>query len=107
MPTARFGSAELSIEERGNGYLIEILTENPVGDVATLITPGNWLIVTIADTLLDTASVAGYRSAMVDSTLAHRFGTATQFSLRFMKPISSAEILREARRRNILISVFF
>ncbi|HEX9615710.1 MAG TPA: hypothetical protein VGA55_09380 [Bacteroidota bacterium] len=106
-PSAKFSPAELDVKELQNGYLVEILTENPASDVTTLITPANWLTITVTDTLLDTTMVAEYRSAMVDSTLVRRFETATQFSLRFVKPVSSAEVLREAEKRNILISVFF
>lgn len=105
--TATMSPAELSVEELQNGYFVKILTQRSVGDVTTLITPSNWLTITVTDTLLDTAMAARYRSPMVDSTLVRRFETATQFSLRFVKPVSSAEVFQEQDRRRILISVFF
>lgn len=106
-PAVKFDSVELHVEKLQNGYLVEILTENPVGEVSTLVTRPYWLIVTIADTLLDTIAVAAYRSAIVDSTEVRRFETATQFAVRMTKPISSAEVISTAERRKILISVFF
>jgi hypothetical protein len=105
--SAKFGSVDFSVEEMQNGYLVEIQAEHPMQDVTTLVTPANWLTITVTDTLLDTTLVAAYRSPMVDSTLVRRFETATQFSLRFTKPVSSAEVLHEHHQRNILISVFF
>ena len=106
-PAVKFNSAEIHVEKLQNGYLVEILTGNSAGEVSTLVTRPNWLIVTIADTLLDTVAVAAYRSAMVDSTEVRRFETATQFAVRMTKPISSAEVIPTAERRKILISVFF
>ena len=106
-PSVKFSPARLDVKELQNGYLVEIITENPAGDVTTLITPSNWLTITVTDTLLDTTAIAEYRSAMVDSTLVRRFETATQFSLRFVKPVASADVLHAAEKRNILISVFF
>jgi hypothetical protein len=103
----KFSSAELRVEKLQNGYLVELITENPVGEVSTLVTRPQWLIITIADTLLDTTAVAAYRSAMVDSTEVRRFETATQFAVRMTRPISSAEVISTAEKRKVVISVFF
>lgn len=103
----KFGSAVLSVDEMQNGFLLEIQTENPVGDLATTVPGGRWLIITIPDTLIDTTSIAAYRSREVDSTEVRRFKTATQFAVRMTKPISSAEVIPGPERRRILISVFY
>jgi len=106
-PAIRFGSATLTVNEMQNGFLVEIRTENPVTDVTTTVPSARWLIITIPDTLLETNTVAAYRSREVDSTEVRRFETATQFALRFTQPISSTELIPGKDRRIILLSVFF
>ncbi|MEX1137798.1 MAG: hypothetical protein WEB33_02665 [Bacteroidota bacterium] len=106
-PSVKFGSAILSVDEMQNGFLVEIRLENPVSDVSTTLPGSRWLIITVPDTLLDTAAVAAFRSREVDSTEVRRFETATQFALRFTKPITSTDMIRGKDRRTILLSVFF
>jgi len=106
-PALSISPATLRVEELQNGYFVEINMDRPADDVTTLLTYSNWLTITVADTLLDTTGVAVFRSAHVDSTIVRRFETATQFSLRFVRPVSSAEVLRMAGRKNVTISVFF
>jgi hypothetical protein len=104
----RFEPVALAVEERRNGFLVELLTDTAIADGAgTMIARPHWLIVTVPDTLLDTTGVATFRSPIVDSTEVHRFETVTQFSLRFTKAISSAEILRSRNNKGLAISVFF
>lgn len=106
-PALKFGSASLAVQEMQNGFLVEIMTENPVGNVTTMVPGSRWLIITIPDTLLDTTAIIAFRSRQVDSTEVRRFETATQFSVRMTKSISSAEVISTGERRKILISVFF
>jgi len=106
-PALKFGFATLTVNEMQNGFLVEIQTENPVGDVTTTVPSSRWLIITIPDTLLDTSAIAVYRSREVDSTEVRRFETATQFALRFTQPISSTEVVPGKDKRTILLSVFF
>ncbi len=106
-PALKFGSATLRVNELQNGFLVEIQTENPVSDVTTAVPGSRWLIITIADTLLDTSAIAVYRSREIDSTEVRRFETATQFALRFRRAISSTELIPGKDRRTILLSVFF
>lgn len=107
-PAFRLEPVRLEVEERSNGFLVGFLTEaSVVPKATTIIAPPNWLIVTIPDTLLDTTSVASFRSPLVDSTEVHRFETVTQYSLRFRKKITSSEILNTGASRSLVISVFF
>lgn len=107
-PSLRLESVDLGVEERNNGFLVEFLTEAAIREgVTTIITPPNWLIVTVPHAFLDTSAVARYRSPAIDSTEVHRFETVTQFSLRFRRSISSVEILRSPRAHGLAISVFY
>lgn len=103
----KFGSVTLSVDEMQNGFLLELQTENPVGEVATTLPGARWLIITLPDTLMDTTFIAAYRSREIDSTEVRRFETATQFAVRMTRPISSAEVIRGPDRRRVLISVFY
>lgn len=107
-PSLRLEDVDLGVQERRNGFLVEFRTGADIPDgVTTIIAPPNWLIVTVPHALLDTTSVSHFRSSAVDSTEVHRFESVTQFSLRFRKSISSAEILRSPRLNGLTISVFF
>ncbi|GJQ19672.1 MAG: hypothetical protein HBSIN02_00270 [Bacteroidia bacterium] len=107
-PSLRLEPVRLGVEERNNGFLVELLTQAAIREKATtIIVPPNWLIVTLPDTSLDTVSIAAFRSPLVDSTEVHRFETVTQYSIRFRKKISSAEILNVGSFPGLVISVFF
>lgn len=100
------GLATLDIEEFGNGYLLRIVAENQVGEAAAFIGPGNWLIVTVADSTLELKEEDSFRSPLVDSVEVTRFATATQVSLRLTRPVGAVEVIRQKPENEILISLF-
>jgi len=96
----------VGIEKMQNGYLFKIRTEHPVGDVSAFVGPGNWLLVTVVDSLLDTTRIAAFRSSLVDTVEVRHFRSAFQFSLHFTTRISRVEVVHDNPGREILISVF-
>lgn len=103
----KLGGVEyVGVEKMQNGYLFRIRTEHPVGDVSAFVGPGNWLLVTVVDSLLDTTRIAAFRSSLVDTVEVRHFPSAFQFSLHFTTRIDRVEVVHDNPGREILISVF-
>jgi hypothetical protein len=100
------GIESFGMEEMENGYLFKIRTERPAGDVSAFVGPGNWVLITVADSTLDTTRIASFRSALVDSADVHWFRTAFQVSLHMTIPVAKAEVVHRHPDREILISIF-
>ena len=100
------GIEYLGIEKMENGYLFRLRTEHQVGDVSAFVGPGNWVLITVADSTLDTTNMASLRSGIVDSLEIQKFESAFQLSLHLKTPIGRVEVVHRNPSNEILISLF-
>lgn len=100
------GIEHVEIEKLDNGYLLRLRTEYPVGDVTAFVGPGNWLLITVADSTLDTTRIAQLRTSLVDSVEIGSFQTALQISLHMTIPIDRVEVVHQNPSKDVLISLF-
>jgi HAMP domain-containing protein len=98
--------ASIEIEELSNGYLIHIVTDQPVGEVSAFLSSGNWLLITIADSTIEDLSIESIHSEFVDSAEVNSFPSAVQISLHLTMIVDALDVLHEDQSSNIMISVF-
>lgn len=96
----------ISIEELSNGYLVQIVTPSPVGEVSTLISTGNWLLITIADSTITPPILESISSPLVDSLEISSFPSAVQISMHLTKTVDAVDVIHRIPSTEILISLF-
>lgn len=105
-PAMKFGVLEMTTETLKNGYLIQIKADRPVGTVGAVVTSGNWLLVTFADSLLDADALEEFRSEFIDSVEITHFSSALQLALHLTVAVGSVEVIHVDPSREVLISLF-
>ena len=105
-PAMKLGVLEMTTETLKNGYLIQIKADRPVGSVGAVVTRGNWLLVTIADSLLDADALEEIRSEFIDSVEITNFSSALQLAFHLTVTVGSVEVIHVDPSREVLISLF-
>lgn len=105
-PTMKPEALTISTEALKNGHLIQIRAGHPVGPVTALLSQGRWVIVTIADTLLDLEKSRLFRSRLVDSVDVARFSIACQIAFRLTVDVDAVEVIHADPGSDILLSLF-
>jgi hypothetical protein len=96
----------MNIEELSNGYLVHIVTSRPVGEVSTVISSGNWLLITIADSTIAPPSLESVDSPLVDSLEVTSFESALQISMHLTKTVDTIDVIHRIPSTDIMISLF-
>jgi hypothetical protein len=96
----------MDIEELSNGYLIHIVTTRPVGEVSTVISSGNWLLITIADSTIAPPSLETVHSPLVDSVEVTAFPTAFQLSMHLTMAVDAVDVIHRIPSTDIMVSLF-
>jgi hypothetical protein len=104
--TMKPGAVDISTETRKNGHLVQIRFGHPVGPVTALLAQGHWLVVTIADTLLDVDGLESFRSSTIDSVDVTRFSIALQLAFHLTIEANAVEVIHDDPSREVLISLF-
>ena len=105
-PGASTAVLEVSSRSLMNGHLIQIVIDRPVGTVTAFVSRGNWLIVTLEDSLLDTPDVESFRSQFTDSVEVTRFPVALQLAFHLTITVEAVEVIHEEPSPEVLISLF-
>ena len=102
----RSATMTMNIEELSNGYLVHIVTNRPVGEVSTVISSGNWLLITIADSTIAPPSLESVDSPLVDSLEVTSFESALQISMHLTKTVDTIDVIHRIPSTDIMISLF-
>lgn len=105
-PAIRTGTLDMRIESLENGHLMHIRVDRPVGSVTALVTTGQWLVVTIADSLLDAKKIESSRSSLVDTVEITNFSTVLQLAFHLTVGVDAVEVIHDDPSQDILISLF-
>ena len=97
---------DMRIESLENGHLVHIRVDRPVGSVTALVTTGQWLVVTIADSLLDAKKIESSRSSLIDTVEITNFPTVLQLAFHLTIEVDAVEVIHADPSEDILISLF-
>jgi hypothetical protein len=99
----------LSVDQKSNGYVIRIHCTRLIPELESWLKPiGNntWLYITIADAKADIAVLRAFAlTAFVKEFIIFESATSIQLTFRFEGPVHTAEFVRVAGNRDILVSV--
>ncbi len=105
-PAIKTGTLDMRIESLQNGHLVHIRVDRPVGSVSALVTPAQWLVVTIADSVLDAKNIESFRSSLIDTVEITYFPTVLQLSFHLTIPVDAVELIHADPSQDVLISLF-
>ena len=105
-PAIKTGVLDMTIESMENGHLVNIRVDRPVGAVSALVTPSQWLVVTIADSVLDAKNIESFRSDLIDTVEITRFPTVLQLTFHLTVNVDAVEVIHADPSQDILISLF-
>lgn len=94
------------MESLENGHLINIRADRPVGAVSALVTSAQWLVVTIADSVLDATNIETFRSSLIDTVEITHFPTGLQLAFHLTVNVDAVEVIHANPSREILLSLF-
>ncbi len=97
---------EVRSQSLDNGYLIALSADRPIGEVTAFITRGRWLVVTVADSLLDVGDLATSKPSFVDSVEVTKFPSVLQLAFRLTVRVEHVEIVQNHIRPDVWISLF-
>ncbi|GEM_PF-6075407 len=106
VPARRVAVLEGTAETMSNGYLIHLRSDRPLGPTSALLSRGRWVLVTVADSLVDARALASFQGTFVDSVEVSRFPVSLQISFHLTVEIDAVEVVHEEPGNDVLISLF-
>jgi len=106
VPARRVAALTAAGETMSNGYLIHLRSDRPLGPTTALLSRGRWVLVTVADSLVDAAALKLFRGTFVDSVEVSRFPVSLQISFHLTVEIDAVEVVHEEPGNDVLISLF-
>ncbi len=105
-PARRVAALTAAGETMSNGYLIHLRSDRPLGRTTALLSQDRWVLITIADSLVDAGALASFQAAFVDSAEVSRFPISLQISFHLTVEIDAVEVVHEKPGNDVLISLF-
>jgi len=110
-PAGRRASAydvsDLKIEQKDNGYLVELVNSRDIAGIEAFITQSNWLVITVADASVDVGKVKMLKPfGIIQKIEVDEFATAVQISLKLSEKTGPVEIVRDPHSSNVYVSIF-
>lgn len=102
----RSASLEVRSQTLANGYLISLSSDRKINDVTAFIARGNWLVVTVVDSLLETTDALTAQPAFADSVEVTRFPTLLQLAFRLTVDVADVEVVEDPASGHVWISLF-
>jgi AMIN domain len=102
-----YGISDVIVEQKQNGYLIELPAQRPVKDVTAFISKDNWLVITLVGATVDFDRL---RTRQPDELIAEvqvvGYATSVQLTLKLKKDFRSCDVIHPPGSDDIGISLF-
>lgn len=99
--------SDLRIEQKDNGYLVELINTRNVDGIEAFITQSDWLIITVAGASVDVGKVRKLKPfGIIRKIEVDEFETAVQISMKLSGKAGPVEIVRDSHSNNVFVSVF-
>ncbi len=99
--------SNLNVEQKQNGYLVELTAHRPIKDVSAFISKDNWLIITLVGATVDFDRL---RTRSPDDLISQvqvvGYSTSVQLTLKLKKDFRSCDVMHPPGSDNIDISLF-
>ncbi len=97
----------IRVEQKKNGFLVDLLARHKLGDVGAIITRDNWLIVTIVGATVDFDNLRSMEPNDLFS-MCQVVGskTSVQLTLKLKQDFRSCEVVRGPTDSDVSIALF-
>lgn len=102
----RSSTLEVRSQTMANGYLISLSSDRKIDEVKAFITRGNWLVLTVVDSLLESTDALASQPSFVDSVEVTRFPTLLQLAFRLTVDVDDVEVVQDPASGHVWISLF-
>ncbi len=102
-----FDISDIRVEHKLNGYLVELVTGHPIGDVAAIISKDDWLMITIVGSTVDFDRLRAVPSNDLFSE-CEVVGTRTsvQLTIKLKQKFRSCDVVRDPDDKSVSIALY-
>ncbi len=99
--------SNIRVEQKKNGYLIDLVARRKLGDVAAIITRDNWLVVTIVGASVDFDRLRSMEpNDLISTCQVVGSKTSVQLTLKLKQEFRSCEVVRGPSDTDVSIALF-
>ena len=99
--------SDLRVEQKKNGYLVDLVAHRQIGDVAAFVTRDNWLIITMVDATVDFDRLRAIEpNDLISTCQVVGSKTSVQLTLKLKKEFRSCEVVRGPSITDVSVALF-
>ncbi len=105
--TSAYDVSGISVQQKENGYLIELAARRPVKEVTAFISKDNWLIITLVGATVDFDRLRTWSpDELISQVQVVGYSTSVQLTLKLRKDFHTCDVVHPPGSNNIDIALF-
>ncbi len=107
MAPLTYDISDLSVQQKQNGYLIELSAHRPIEDVTAFISKDNWLVITLVGATVDFDRLRMRKpDELISEVQVVGYSTSVQLTLKLKRDFRSCDVIHAPGNSTIDISLF-